>query len=155
MKYSTSTYLKNITKYKLYLYKNNNDVLIIKKIINIIEPFYLIEFGKKIKLLDNDYYIVELVPLNGFYICRLFLDNNFNIIEEYYTVTKDNQIIDGIPAYEDLVISYVKVLDKEKIYHEEVLQNGSNEYLKETIEKIKKLNLNKNGLIKKIKEVVK
>lgn len=155
MKYSTSTYLKNITKYKLYLYKNNNDVLIIKKIINIIEPFYLIEFSKKIKLLDSDYYIVEVVPLNGFYICRLFLDNNFNIIEEYYTVTKDNQIIDGIPAYEDLVISYVKVLDKEKIYHEEVLQNGSNEYLKEAIEKIKKLNLNKNDLIKKIKEVVK
>lgn len=155
MKYSTSTYLKNITKYKLYLYKNNNDVLIIKKIINIIEPFYLIEFSKKIKLLDSDYYIVEVVPLNGFYICRLFLDNNFNIIEEYYTVTKDNQIIDGIPAYEDLVISYVKVLDKEKIYHEEVLQNDSNEYLKEAIEKIKKLNLNKNDLIKKIKEVVK
>lgn len=155
MKYSTSTYLKNITKYKLYLYNNNNDALIIKKIINIIEPFYLIEFGKKIKLLDNNYYIVEVVPLNSFYICRLFLDNNFNIIEEYYTVTKGNQIIDGIPAYEDLVISYVKVLDKEKIYHEEVLQNGSNEYLKEAIEKIKKLNLNKNDLIKKIKEVVK
>lgn len=155
MKYSTSTYLKNITKYKLYLYKNNNDVLIIKKIINIIEPFCLIEFSKKIKLLDNDYYIVEVVPLNGFYICRIFLDNNFNIIEEYYTVTKDNKIIDGIPVYNDLVLSYVKVLDKEKIYHEEVLQNDSNEYLKEAIEKIKKLNLNKNDLIKKIKEVVK
>lgn len=155
MKYSTSTYLKNITKYKLYLYKNNNDVLIIKKIINIIEPFYLIEFSKKIKLLDNDYYIVEVVPLNGFYICRIFLDNNFNIIEEYYTVTKDNKIIDGIPVYNDLVLSYVKVLDKEKIYHEEFLQNDSNEYLKEAIEKIKKLNLNKNDLIKKIKEVVK
>ena len=138
MKYSTSTYLKNITKYKLYLYKNNNNVLIIKKVINIAEPFYLIEFGKKIKLLDNDYYIVEVVPLNSFYICRIFLDNNFNIIEEYYTVTKDNQIIDGIPAYNDLVLSYVKILDKEKIYHEEVLQNGSNEYLKEAIEKIKK-----------------
>ena len=60
MKYSTSTYLKNITKYKLYLYKNNNNVLIIKKVINIAEPFYLIEFGKKIKLLDNDYYICLL-----------------------------------------------------------------------------------------------
>lgn len=155
MKYSTSTYLKNITKYKLYLYKNNNNVLIIKKVINIAEPFYLIEFGKKIKLLDNDYYIVEVVPLNSFYICRIFLDNNFNIIEEYYTVTKDNQIIDGIPAYNDLVLSYVKILDKEKIYHEEVLQNGSNEYLKEAIEKIKKINLSKNDLIKKIKKVVK
>ena len=38
MKYSTSTYLKNITKYKLYLYRNNNKFITIKKIINIIEP---------------------------------------------------------------------------------------------------------------------
>lgn len=105
--------------------------------------------------MDNDYYIVEVVPLNGFYICRIFLDNNFNIIEEYYTATKDNQIIDGIPAYEDLIVSYVKVLNKEKISPEEVLQKGSNEYLKEAIEKMKQLNLNKNDLIKKIKEMVK
>lgn len=155
MKYSTSTYLKNITKYKLYLYRNNNESMTIKEIINIKEPFYLIEFGKKIKLLDNDYYIVEIVPLNSFYMCRVFLDDNFNIIEEYYTVAKNNQIIDGIPVYEDLLLSFVKVLDKEKIYHEEILQNCSNEYLKEAIEKIKNLNLNKNDLIKKIKEVVK
>lgn len=155
MKYSTSTYLKNITKYKLYLYKTNNKALTIKKIINIIEPFYLIEFGKKIKLLANDYYIVEIVPLDSFYICRMFLDNNFNIIEEYYTVTNNNKIMDGIPVYEDLMVSYVKVLDKEKIYHEEILQNCSNKYLEEAIKKIKKLNLNKNDLIKEIKEVVK
>lgn len=38
MKYSTSTYLKNITKYKLYLYRNNNKFITIKKVINIIEP---------------------------------------------------------------------------------------------------------------------
>ena len=49
----------------------------------------------------------------------------------------------------------MKVLDKEKIYHEEILQNCSNKYLEEAIEKIKKLNLNKNDLIKEIKEVVK
>ena len=35
MKYSTSTYLKNITKYKLYLYRNNNKFITIKKNINI------------------------------------------------------------------------------------------------------------------------
>lgn len=102
MKYSTSTYLKNITKYKFYLYKNNNDVLTIKKIINIIDPFYLMEFGKKMKLLDNDYYIVEVIPINGFYICRIFLDNNFNnkadyiATSNYYSVLelKNNKIYD-------------------------------------------------------------
>lgn len=86
--------------------------------------------------------------------CRIFLDNNFNIIEEYYTVTKNNQIIDGIPMYEDLSLSYVKVNDKEKIYHEELLQNNQDDYLKDVIEKIKKLNLNINNLVNKIKKVV-
>lgn len=154
MKYSTSTYLKNITKYKLYLYKNNDEIITIKKIINIIEPFSLIEFGNEITLLNNNYYIVEIIPLNSFYMCRIFLDNNFNIIEEYYTVTKNNQIIDGIPMYEDLSLSYVKVNDKEKIYHEELLQNNQDDYLKDVIEKIKKLNLNINDLVNKIKKVV-
>ncbi|MGN1000741.1 MAG: hypothetical protein ACI4OG_02260 [Bacilli bacterium] len=154
MKYSTSTYLKNITKYKLYLYKNNNEFITIKKIINIIEPFSLIEFGKEITLLNNNYYIVEIIPLNSFYMCRIFLDNNFNIIEEYYTVTKNNQIIDGIPVYDDLSLSFIKINDKEKIYHEELLQNDSDNYLKETIGKIKKLNINRNDLIKTIKGVV-
>lgn len=28
MKYSTSTYLRGIDNYKLYLYKNNNEILI-------------------------------------------------------------------------------------------------------------------------------
>lgn len=154
MKYSTSTYLKNITKYKLYLYKNNDEIITIKKIINIIEPFSLIEFGNEITLLNNNYYIVEIIPLNSFYMCRIFLDNNFNIIEEYYTVTKNNQIIDGIPMYEDLSLSYVKVNDKEKIYHEELLQNNQDDYLKDVIEKIKKLNLNINNLVNKIKKVV-
>ena len=53
MRYSTSTYLKNITKYKLYLYKNNNEFITIKKVINIIEPFSLIEFGKEIRVGSN------------------------------------------------------------------------------------------------------
>ena len=154
MKYSTSTYLKNITKYKLYLYKNNDEIITIKKIINIIEPFSLIEFGNEITLVNNNYDIAEIIPLNSFYMCRIFLDNNFNIIEEYYTVTKNNQIIDGIPMYEDLSLSYVKVNDKEKIYHEELLQNNQDDYLKDVIEKIKKLNLNINDLVNKIKKVV-
>lgn len=154
MKYSTSTYLKDVMKYKLYLYRNKNHMITIKKIIEIQKPFSLIEFGEKIILLNNNYYIVEIMPLNSFYMCRIFLDNHFNVIEEYYTVTKNNQILDGIPVYEDLELSYVKVHGKEKIYHEELLKKNSENYLKEAIEKIKKLNLPIDDLIDKIKEMV-
>lgn len=153
MKYSTSTYLRDITEYKLYLYKNNEEIFTIKKVLNILNSFSLIEFEEEVKLIDNNYYIVEIVPLNSFYMCRLFLDDKLNIIEEYYTVTKNNKIIDGIPTYEDLSLSYVKVNVKEKIYHEELLKENDN-YLNESLEKIKKLNLNMDDLIYKIKKVV-
>ena len=154
MKYSSSTYLRDVNEYRLYLYKNDNEAIIIKKILKIVNPFSLVEFGEEIKLIDNDYYIVEIVNLNDNYICRLFLDSSLNIIEEYYTVTKNNNIIDGIPVYEDLGLSYVKVNGKDNVYHGEKLINDDG-YLKSGLEKIMKLNLNMKDLILKIKKVVK
>ncbi|MDO4962920.1 MAG: hypothetical protein Q4E75_02315 [bacterium] len=153
MKYSSSTYLRDVSEYKLYLYKNDNEVIIIKKIVKIVNPFSLVEFGEEIKLIDNDYYIVEIVNLNDYYICRLFLDSSLNIIEEYYTVTKNNDIKDNIPVYEDLGLSYVKVNGKDKVYHGEKLINDDG-YLKHSLEKIMKLNLDMKNLILKIKKVV-
>lgn len=47
MKYSTSTYLRDVNEYKLYLYKNDNESIVIKKILNITKPFSLVEFEKK------------------------------------------------------------------------------------------------------------
>ena len=154
MKYSSSTYLRDVNEYKLYLYKNDNEVIIIKKILKIANPFSFVEFGEEIKLIDNDYYIVETVTLNDNYICHLFLDSSLNIIEEYYTVTKYNDIEDGIPVYQDLGLSYVKVNGKDKIYHEEKLINDDG-YLNSRLEKIMKLNLDMKDLILKIKKVVK
>lgn len=154
MKYSSSTYLRDVEKYKLYLYKNDNEAIVIKKILKITNVFSLIEFNEKIKLMDNGYYVTEIIPLNDNYICRLFLDDELNIIEEYYTVTKNNGIRDGIPIYEDLGLSYIKLNSKHKIYHEEKLIDGD-EYLKSSLEKIKKLNLNTENLILNIKKVVK
>ena len=154
MKYSSSTYLRDVNEYRLYLYKNDNEAIIIKKILKIVNPFSLVEFGEEIKLIDSDYYIVEIVTLNDNYICRLFLDSSLNIIEEYYTVTKNNDIKDGIPVYEDLGLSYIKVNGKDKVYHVENLINDDG-CLKGGLEKIMKLNLNKKDLILKIKKVVK
>lgn len=154
MKYSSSTYLRDVNEYRLYLYKNDSEAIIIKKILKIVNPFSLVEFGEEIKLIDNDYYIVEIVTLNDNYICRLFLDSSLNIIEEYYTVTKNNDIKDGIPVYEDLGLSYIKVNGKDKVYHVEKLINDDG-YLKSVLEKIMKLNLNMKDLILKIKKMVK
>ena len=53
MKYSSSTYLRDVNEYRLYLYKNDNETIIIKKILKIVNPFSLVEFGEEIKLIDN------------------------------------------------------------------------------------------------------
>ena len=154
MKYSSNTYLKDVNKYKLYLYNNDVESITVKKILDISNSFSLIEFGNVTKLIDNGYYIVEIIPFNSFYICRLFLDNNFNVIEEYYIVTKNNMIKDGIPTYDDLSLAYIKVNGNNKIYHKEKLNDDKDGYLENSLVQIKKLNLDIDALICKVKKVV-
>ena len=63
-----------------------------------------------ITILDNGYYILEFMPFDEKYICRIHIDKTKKIIERFYIASKKNSIIDGIPVFEDLKISYVNVL---------------------------------------------
>lgn len=54
MKYSLSTYLRDVNEYKLYLYKNSNEAIIIKNLENY-EPFFFYRiWGKKYKYISLD-----------------------------------------------------------------------------------------------------
>lgn len=68
------------------------------------------------------YYILEYMPFNENYICRVHIDKEENVIERFYTATKNNSIINGIPAFEDLKLSYVSVVNKNinKFYNMEL-----------------------------------
>ena len=112
MKYLTSTYLENIEKYKLSIFMENDYCIIVKKILKIKEPFILKEEDNNVTIIDNGYYILEYMPFKENYICRIHIDNEKNVIERFYIATKKNTIIDGIPVFEDLKMSYVCIASK-------------------------------------------
>lgn len=140
--FSSKTYLKDVTNFELEIYcKNDEYYLAIKKVLNIKLPFILNEMGHDIKLLDNNYYIIEYIPCNKNYFCRLFVDENGEIKEYYYQFTEKQGIENSIPYYKKINVAYVKTQFGEKIYS----PNNSN-ISKEVLEMIKqnKLNFNLN-----------
>ena len=115
--FSSKAYLKDVIDFELKIYcKNDEYYFTIKKIVNIKSPFILNEMGHDIKLLDNNYYIIEYIPCNKNYFCRLFVDDKKNIKETFYQFTKEQNIKDSIPYYEKIDVALVKTYYGEKIY---------------------------------------
>lgn len=140
--FSSKTYLKDVTDFELKIYcKKDEYYFIIKKIVNIKSPFILKEMEHDIKLLDNNYYIIEYIPCNMNYFCRLFVDENKEIKEYYYQFTENQGIENSIPYYQKLNVAYIKTQFGEKIYS----SNNSN-ISKEVLDIIKqnKLDFNLN-----------
>lgn len=88
MKFLTSTYLKDIEKYKLSIFFEERYCITVKKIIKIKKPFILKEENMDITIIDNGYYILEFMPFDEKYICRIHIDKNKKIIERFYIASK-------------------------------------------------------------------
>lgn len=99
MKYLTATYLKKIKKYKLSMFIEEEDCIIVKKILEINKPFILKEENKNITIIDNGYYILEYMPFNENYICRVHIDKYKNVIERFYTAPKITDITQKYETY--------------------------------------------------------
>jgi len=119
MKYISSTYLKDITDYtfKLFCDKTKDYYITVKKINKIKKPFILEELGKEVTIIDDGFYILEYVPLNEKYICRVHIDSNKNVIEIFFIASKENNVENSIPTYEDLKLSLVYIDGIVKMYN--------------------------------------
>ena len=94
----SKTYLKYVINYELKIcYKKDKYCIVIKKILNIKEPFILNEMGHDIKLLDNNYYILEYIPYGRNYLCRVFIDETSKVKEYFFQFIKEYGIEDCIP----------------------------------------------------------
>lgn len=121
-KYITSTYLRDVEDYSYNLIKDeeNNCYISIKKIKSIKSPFCTKSSGC---LIDNNYYIAEIVPLNENYCMRAFIDKDKKIILYYFDITLKNGFDSKVnsPYYEDLFIDVIlkngeiSVLDEEEL----------------------------------------
>ena len=120
--YISSTYLRDINKYIYYQYTCSSYHIVLKKILET-KPYVINEDGVDLKILDNNYYIMEIVPVDKKYIFRVHLDDNMNVIERYYTVSLGNDTIDNIPVFENMKLSYVCCDFQRKKYNEQFVEN--------------------------------
>ncbi len=97
----SQTYLRDVKKYRIIFdFCNENFYLCVKKIIKA-KPF-IIENG--LCLIDDNYYIVEIIPKNEKYAMRIFINDKKEILEYYFDISLGNGIDKetGIPYYDDL-----------------------------------------------------
>ena len=150
IRYSSETYLKGVEKYQLNIFvdKEVPHYIVVKKIIKIEKPFILNEYGKDIIILNNDYYILEYIPKNENYICRIFVDNNKKIIEKIFLFTGKNDIDNGIPVYNDLKLAHICIENHWKRYNIDIFNKIYEN--KEIDDKTYNLILNKIDSIKSV-----
>lgn len=124
----SKTYLRDVQKYDLSFYFDSNDYyLAIKKIIEA-TPFIL---PNKLCLINNNYYIAELVPKNENYTMRVFFNEHKERLLYYFDITNGNglDMDTNIPYYDDLYTDIVitnnkvEVLDEDELL--EALSQGS------------------------------
>ena len=75
--------------------------------------------------MDNDYYIVEVIPKHENYAMRIFYDNLKNPLEYYFDICKNNGLLEDIkvPFYDDLFLDVtylccngrIDVLDEDEL----------------------------------------
>lgn len=145
------SYLKGVNEYSLKVNVKKDNIIVFKKIINIDKPFILIENSEEITILDNGYSIIEYMPLNKKYICRIHLDNNLRVIEYFFILSLENKFENNMPLYDDAKLSVVYCNGIIKLYNEDVLKQMLDEA------KINKLQYEKiyniaNNIIEEIKQ---
>lgn len=114
----TNTYLRDVDKYQVKLFLDEDDYYVsVKKLISVREKF-IIKDG--LCVMDDGYYVFEVVPKNENYAMRLFLNEKKEALEYYFDICKNNRIdsVSGVPCYDDLYLDityldgYINILDE-------------------------------------------
>ena len=122
----SKTYLRDVNRYKLEIYYDKEDYyLSIKKILNIEKPFIL-ENG--LCLIDNNYYIVEVLPKNENYAMRVYFNEKKERLEYYFDISLKNGLDEEtrIPYYDDLYTDITVVQKNIEVLDEEELEKALN-----------------------------
>lgn len=125
-KYITNTYLRDIEKYQIKLFLDEEDYYIsVKKLISVRKKFIIED---DICVMDNGFYIFEVVPKNKNYAMRLFLDKDKKELEYYFDICKNNGLDEKthVPFYDDLYLDITYMNGRIKILDEDELINAHN-----------------------------
>lgn len=116
----THTYLRDVSKYIVKMYMDIDDCyIIVKKLIKVDIPFII---RGDVTVMDDNYYVLEVVPKNENYAMRLFLNDKKEPLEYYFDICKNNGVEKDslVPSYQDLYldITYmdgiINILDEDE-----------------------------------------
>ena len=119
----SNTYLRDIEKYQFKLYLDDDDYYIsAKKLIKCSKKFIIKD---NLTVMDDGYYVFEVIPKNENYAVRLFLDDKKNPLEYYFDICKNSGLdpLSKIPFYDDLYLditylvrdSSINILDEDEL----------------------------------------
>ena len=116
----SKTYLRDVNEYILTLDFTKKDYYLAKKKIIKTIPSVL---SNGLKVVDNGYYILEILPKDENYAIRVYFDNNKSIIEYYIDITNGCGIEaeSKVPYYDDLYLDItitngqIEVLDQDEL----------------------------------------
>lgn len=119
----SNTYLRDVNKYILKIMYEDEYYCVVKKIIEVKEPFVLLT---GLCLIDDGYYIMEVIPKNENYCIRIFFDSNKKILEYYIDISLENGLDEKtkIPYYVDLFIDITIINDEVEILDEDELMDA-------------------------------
>lgn len=116
----TKTYLRDVKSYNIKLYLDNDDYYLSVKHIIDTEPFIL---SNGLCIIDNGYYILELLPKNENYSMRVFFNEKKEILEYYFDISLVNGLDSEtkVPYYDDLYTDItitngiIEVIDEDEL----------------------------------------
>lgn len=105
-KFIDKVYMREVTEKVWHLEKDENGQMYIalKFVKEIEKPLTAFCNGKKYVGLDKGYSILEYVPTNRNYNCRVFFDRQNRPICFYFDINNGNGVENGMPWYDDLYL---------------------------------------------------
>ena len=86
---------------------------------NIERPLIVNNGKENICIRNNDYEWIEVYPDNSKYVITIMFDDNNNLIEWYFDISKNVGVENGIPYEDDLYLDMVITPDGEKLVLDE------------------------------------
>lgn len=119
----SKTYLRDVSEYIIEFSFTNDDYYLSKKKIIKTIPFIL---DNGLKLIDNNYYIVEILPKYENYAIRVYLDDKKKVIEYYIDITNGSgvDLESKIPYYDDLYLDITIVNNEIEVIDEDELEDA-------------------------------
>ena len=107
-KFTSNTYMREAIDYDIVIVKEQDLFITIKKYKKMSDTFSLVDLkGNEKVYIDNNYYVVELTPLNENYNIRYYYDDKKKFIDYYIDITLENGVLYKMPYYIDLYLDII------------------------------------------------